>query len=291
MNIKHLRHFVVLADTLHFGQAAKRLHITQPPLSRQIAALEKSLNVQLFTRHSRSVRLTPAGDSFYHNIKRLLDDYDFATHAAQATAQGEHGELRIGFTMCAAWSTLPDLLAAFRASYPDVSLKLNETLPRDLQGTLLNGEVDIGISFPAPLNNNLNYQRLFQEPLCAVLPHHHPLAQREHISSSDLKHETFVTFPQATAPELHDALIACCRPHFEPDIQIETHLQQTIVNLVAKGLGVSLVPDSMRRMQLDGAVFKTLEQSPQIEQGIFWSERNSNPCLRAFLTCVRTSNF
>lgn len=287
MNLRHLQHFVILAETLHFGQAAKRLHMTQPPLSRQIIALEKSLGFQLFVRHSRSVALTPAGEHFYHTAKRLLDDFEFGVQAAQAVSRGERGELRIGFTMCAAWSILPELLAVFRESYPNVSIKLNETLPRDLQETLQRGDIDIGISFPMAQAQSLSYQPMYQEALCAVLPSDHPLAQVPQVSVGDLADESFVTFPAATAPELHQAFMACChRYHVEPDIRLETHLQQTIVNLVAKGLGVSLVPDSMRRMQLEGVIFKPLEYSVQVEQGIFWNTHNLNPCLQPFLACA-----
>ena len=286
MNLRHLQSFVMLAETLHFGEAARRLHMTQPPLSRQIAALEAALGVQLFTRHSRSVVLTPAGSNFYHNALRLLDDYDFAVRSARATARGESGELRIGFTMCAAWSVLPDLLAEFREAQPEVTLKLTETLPKDLQTSLLRGEVDIGISFPLPPGSAsaLHFRRLFSEPLCAVLPQQHRLAGRERVSAGELAEEAFVTFPHSTAPELHEAVSSCCLHYrFEPDIRLETNLQQTIVNLVAKGLGVSLVPQSMSRMQLEGAVFRPLEYSPAVEQGVFWNADNPNPCLPLFL--------
>jgi DNA-binding transcriptional LysR family regulator len=301
MNTRHLRQFVVLAETLHFGHAAKRLHMTQPPLSRQIVALEASLGIELFSRHSRSVALTPAGESFYLNARRILDEFDFAVRAAQATARGERGELRIGFTMCSAWSIVPELLASFGETYPDVILKLSETLPRDLQNALLSGEVDVGISFPQTIGNALNYRQLFQEPLCAVLPEQHPLVKQQereslqlHSSSklavADLANEQFVMFPASTAPELHAAVLACCHhAGFQPHIRLETHLQQTIVNLVARGLGVSLVPDSMRRMQLQGAVFRTLDYSPAVEQGLFWSEHNRNPCLQPFMELIDQS--
>ena len=290
MNISTLRHFVVLAETLHFGEAARRLHMTQPPLSRQIAALEKSLDVALFERHSRSVRLTPAGESFYQDCKRLLDEYEAAIRTAQSVARGEKGELRIGFTMCAAWSVLPNVLSRFTAAYPDVSVTLSETLPKDLPGALSSGEIDIGISFPAICQHPIQYTHIFQEPLCAVLPLNHPLAATKTLSASDLSNEGFISFPQQTSPELHQAFLKCCHSHhFEPDIQLETHLQQTIVNLVATGLGVALVPDSMRRMRLEGATFVTLKQSPIIEQAVFWNENNANPCMRGFLEVLPTN--
>lgn len=284
MNIEHLRNFLVLAETLHFGRTAELLHMTQPPLSRQIAALEKELGTLLFDRHSRSVALTPAGRNFQQNITRLLDDYDFAVRSAQAAARGEGGELRIAFTMYTAWGILPDLLAAFAQTYPEVVVKLDETLPRDLKTVLRSGDADIGISFPTPVTESLRCMRITREPLCAVIPESHPLAGCEQLNVGQLATEKFITFPGTTAPELHDAIMATCRHDgFEPRIHLETHLQQTIVNLVARGLGVSLVPDSMRRLRLDGAIFKTLASSAQVEQGVFWNTRNSNPCLNSFL--------
>lgn len=287
MEIRQLRYFIALAETLHFGQAAERLHITQPPLSRQIAALENDLGTRLFSRSSRSVSLTPAGRNFYEHATRLLGGLELAARSARATAQGERGELSLGFTMYAAWNVLPGVIKTFRESRPDVVLQLKEALPQDLREALITGSADIGISFPLHAPAPLQYQPLYREPLCAVLPHDHALASRQCISAGDLAHESFVTFPRSTAPTLHEVMMDCCREYgFRPSIRLETHLQQTIVNLVAEGLGVSLVPDSMRRMQLAGAVFRPLERSPLIEQGLYWNERHANPCRPAFLDCA-----
>ena len=284
MNLRHLRSFVVLAETLHFGQAARQLHMTQPPLSRQIAALEQALGIQLFERHSRAVSLTRAGEHFYHNVCRLLDDYEFAVRSAQAAARGGGGPLRIGVTMYAAWSVLPDLLAAYRRQCPDVTVKLTETLPKDLPQALMSGEVDVGISFPPAVASALSFQAVFRESLCAVLPATHPLAGEREIRAGDLHNEAFISLPHSAAPELRGAVNDCCAvDQFEPDITLETNLQQTIVNLVAKGLGVSLVPQSMSRMQLEGAVFRPLAYSPPVVQGVYWQGTNDNPCLQSFL--------
>ncbi len=289
MEIRQLRYFVALAETLHFGRAAERLHITQPPLSRQIAALEDELGTVLFARSSRSVALTPAGVDFYGHATRLLYGLDLAAHSARATALGERGELRLGFTMYAAWNVLPGVIKRFSQSHPYVFLRLSEAVPQSLQEALEQGRADVGISFPLHVTGALRYQPLYREPLCAVLPHDHALAGRSCISAGDLTGEQFVTFPRETAPALHEVVMACCREYgFQPNIRLETHLQQTIVNLVAEGLGVSLVPDSMRRMQLSGAVFRSLEHSPMIEQGIYWNEHNANPCREGFMTCALT---
>ena len=287
-DFRQLRYFTVLAETLHFGRAAEQLHITQPPLSRQIAALEAELGVELLTRTSRAVSLTLAGEQFYRHAKALLADLDTAVRTAQATARGERGELRLHFTMSAAWSLLPRLVRAYSDERPQVGLRLNETLPRDLAQLLGSGAADFGIAFPRPLSGQLRYLPLHHEPLCAVLPSRHPLATQARLDIAQLAEESFVSFPRDTAPALHEAFMDCCRQAgFSPRVRLETHLQQTIVNLVSEGLGVSLVPDSMRRMQLDGAVFRPLLSSPQIEQGLYWHEGNANPCLGGFIDCAR----
>ena len=288
MNIRQLRSFVVLAETLHFGQAAQRLNITQPPLSRQITALEDTVGTMLFERHSRSVMLTAAGMSFYKNVARLLDELDAAVMTARAHAVGDSGELKVAFTMYSAWNVLPEAVSNFSGMYPKVTLILNETLPRDLNISLINGEADVGISFTMKFNNQLRTKPLYREPLCAVLPYDHPLADLKKISVQALAQEPFVTFPKSTAPALHKAVMDCCEKYnFVPEIKVEAHLQQTIVNLVAKGLGVALVPNSMRRMQLEGARFISLEESNFIEQSIYWRENNTNPCLKHFIQCFK----
>lgn len=284
MDIRQLRYFVTLADTLHFGQAAKLLHISQPPLSRQIASLEEDLGVMLFSRTSRQVQLTAAGKHFHEQATRILKSLNKAIQTTQATARGEKGVLSISFTMSAAWNILPPLIKKYRDAYPEVDIQLNEVLPRELNESLLSGNADIGIAFPWLRPSGLEYRKIFSEPLIAVLPSTHPLAERDVIAVEELASEPFITFPAITAPALHEMVIGCCRDHgFEPEIYLETHLQQTIVNLVAEGLGVSLVPASMSKMQLTGSVFKPITKPRLIEQGIIWSASNENPCLDKFL--------
>lgn len=287
MDIRQLKSFIVLAEMLHFGQAARRLHISQPPLSRQIASIESELGTPLFSRSSRSVQLTPAGEVFYHHAQNILLDLEAAVHAARATARGEQGSLRVGFTMYAAWNVLPGLIKCYSNAFPSVAVDLEETLPRNMQQALERGNIDVGIGFQLTAPHDLSSRILLREPLCAVLPQGHPLSNTKQISVSELACERFVTFPKKTAPVLHDAVMDTCRKNgFEPDIQLETHLQQTIVNLVAEGLGIALVPDSMRRLKLEGAVFRPLVQSEEIEQRLYWHNENTNPCLSGFLATI-----
>jgi DNA-binding transcriptional LysR family regulator len=287
-DLRQLRYFVTLGETLHFGRAAALLHISQPPLSRQIAALEESLGVMLFQRSSRQVELTVAGRHFHAQARRLLADLEQAVQGTRAVHRGEQGSLRLDFTMAAAWSALPPLIKAYRRDFPQVEVQLGELLPRELDDSLLAGRCDVGLAFPWQRPAGLEYLCVHREPLCAVLPADHPLAQEETVAVADLAGEPFITFPAATAPALHALVAGCCREHgFEPKVCLETHLQQTIVNLVAEGLGVSLVPRSMGKMQLQGAAFRPIAAPPLVEQGIIWAAANPNPCLPHFLACAR----
>lgn len=284
MDFRQLRYFVALAETLHFGRAAERLHITQPPLSRQIASLEATLSVQLFARHSRHVELTPAGADFYEHAVRLLADAERAGDSARATAAGATGALRLGFAMYAAFSLLPRLVRGFSDAHPRITLSLEEILPRDMDQALLERRIDVGLGMPMGRPGRLEYKPLVREPLCAVLPATHPLAGRATVDVGLLAGEPFVTLPRTTAPALHEAVLACCAAHgFVPRIRLETHLQQTIVTLVAEGLGVALVPASLARLRMDDVVFAGIDHSPSIEQGVYWRCDDDNPCLAAFI--------
>jgi len=289
IDLRQLRYFVTLADTLHFGRAATLLHISQPPLSRQIAALEDELGVMLLKRSTRLVELTAAGRHFHEQAKRILAGIDVAVRSTQAVERGELGVLRVGFTMAAAWSVLPPLIKRYSDAFPQADVQLSEVVPRELNDALMSGNVDVGIAFPWQRPPELEYLAIHREPLCAVVPSGHRLARLGHeITVGDLADEAFITFPATTAPALHELVIGCCRDHgFEPRIRLETHLQQTIVNLVAEGLGVSLVPQSMSKMLLAGAEFRPVSDTPMVEQGVIWAADNDNPCLARFLDCTR----
>lgn len=287
IDFRQLRYFVTLADTLHFGRAATLLHISQPPLSRQIAALEQELGVLLLKRSTRLVELTAAGRHFHEQAQRIIGGLDTAVRGTQAIERGELGVLGVGFTMAAAWSVLPPLIKRYSDAFPQADVQLSEVLPRELNDALMSGNVDVGIAFPWQRPPGLEYLAVHSEPLCAVVPSGHRLAQGHEITVSDLAGEPFITFPATTAPALHDLVIGCCRDHgFEPRIRLETHLQQTIVNLVAEGLGVSLVPQSMSKMQLAGAEFRPASGTRMVEQGVIWAADNDNPCLARFLECA-----
>jgi DNA-binding transcriptional LysR family regulator len=284
IDIKPLRYFVTLAETRHFGRAAARLNLSQPPLSRQLAALEASLGVTLVERSPRSVTLTAAGERFYADAKAILAAVEQAVSNAQAAAQGDAGKLAIGFTMCAAYNVVPGYARAFGAAFPEVALRLREVVSNDLAEQVLAGHIDAAIMFPTIPDKGLATRTILSEPLCVALSRGHPRARARRLKIAQLAGEPFVLASEDVAPTLRATIVEHCRSGgFEPDIRFEVQLQQTVLSLVDEGVGVALVPASMRKAQLAGVVFRPLVDAPLIEQVLAWSPANRNPCLARFL--------
>jgi DNA-binding transcriptional LysR family regulator len=284
IDIKPLRYFVMLAETRHFGRAAARLNLSQPPLSRQLAALEASLGVTLIERSPRSVTLTAAGERFYADAKAILASVEQAVSNAQAAASGEAGKLAIGFTMCAAYNVVPGYARAFGAAYPEVALSLREVVSNDLAAQVVAGHIDAAIMFPHVPGKGLATRTILREPLCVALSRGHPRARARRLRIAQLAGEPFVLASEEVAPTLRATILEHCRSgDFEPDIRFEVQLQQTVLSLVDEGVGVALVPASMRKAQLAGVVFKPLVDAPLVEQVLAWSPANRNPCLGRFL--------
>ncbi len=287
IDIRPLRYFLAVADTLHFGRAAERLHVTQPPLSRQIAALERALGVALFERDSRHVRLTPAGQRFRDDARAVLLSLQQACQTARQIDAGEQGELKVGFMMHAAHSSVPPLARRFMAACPQVQLRLREALPVALLDGVLSGELDAGIGFAPASRRGLEMQPLLQEPLCVVVPLGHRLARRRQVAVAALADEGLITAPAEVVPTLREAIDACFQAAgLEPRIRLEVQLQQSIVSLVAEGLGSALVPASLRRLGVPGVAFVALKEAPQVQQVLFWRSGNRNPALQRLRDCI-----
>lgn len=284
IDIRPLRYFVTLAETRHFGRAAARLNLTQPPLSRQLAALEASLGVTLIERSPRNVTLTAAGERFYSDARAILAALDQAAKNAQAAASGEAGRLNVGFTMCAAYSVVPRYARAFGDAYPEVALNLREIVSNDLAAQVLAGHIDAAIMFPGLPDRGLATRTVVTEPLCVALSRTHPRARARQLKIAQLAGEPFVMASSEVAPTLRATIVEHCRTGgFEPDIRFEVQLQQTVLSLVDEGVGIALVPASMRKAQLAGVVFRPLADAPMTEQVLVWSPGNRNPCLGRFL--------
>ncbi|SKA76428.1 DNA-binding transcriptional regulator, LysR family [Prosthecobacter debontii] len=279
-----MRYFVALAETLHFGRAAERLHLTQPPLSRQIAALEKSLGVKLLERHTRHTQLTRAGQRFLEDAKATLIAFDQACQNARLAESGELGELKIGFMMHAAFTVLPRLTRRLISSHPQVKVNLRESLPSALPDDLLSGRFDAGIMFPPGRIRGLDFQVIHTESLCLAVPASHRLARRSRITPNDLLREALIAAPEEVSPALRETIAMWFRAEgITPTFRLETQLQQTIITLVAEELGVALVPESMKKLAITGVVYRSLASAPQIEHVIAWHTGNLNPSLPLLL--------
>ena len=290
IELRHLEYFRTLAETLHFGHAAERLHISQPPLSRQIALLEESLGVKLFDRSSRRVELTEAGKRFYLDTGTVFVAFEQAKRNALAAARGEAGELSVGFMMSTAYSVTPAITRRYAAQYPQVKLKLTETLPLDLALDISSGQKDVAIMYRPQDCTGLETERVYREEMMLVLLPGHALLAMEVVDPVQLAGEPFIIVPRRIAPALHDMILSYCLQHgVTPDIAMEINMQQTIVNLVGEGMGLAIVPRSMRNMRLATTAFRPLRNAPIIEVVAVWKADNHNPCIHSFVESARVA--
>lgn len=287
IDIRQFRYFVALAETLHFGRAAERLNVTQPPLSRQIAALEQELGVRLIDRGARHAVLTEAGRQLLGDARAAIAAFDQACRNAQAVGRGELGALSIGFMMHAAYTVLPAIVRRYVDAYPRIELTLKEIVPGALVGELLAGRFDAGLLFSPGEVRGLATRPIFREALCLAVPAAHRLAGRERVAAGEVEGEPLIASPAEATPSLRDAILAYCRAAgFEPRILLEAQLQSTLVNLVGEALGVAFAPASMRKLAVAGVSFVDLDAAPVIEHVVAWRPGNLNPALEPFLTAA-----
>ena len=276
IDLRPLRQFVALAEELHFGRAAARLHMTQPPLSQAMQALERELGARLFERTQRSVALAPAGLALLPEVRRLLRAADDLPRQAQAAAAGLSGHLRLGFVSSIAYGPLPGWLRSFRSVHADVTLQLREaTLDVQLEAFAA-GEIDAGFVLHAPgaPPSGLAAWRALREPLLIALPESHALAARRSLKFSQIADQPLVIFPRSIAPSLFDAIVGHYRAQgATPHIAQEAIQMQTIVNLVSAGIGIAWVPASLMQLQRPGVVYRPLAgASLRCQTSLVWQE-------------------
>lgn len=287
------RQFSAVAEELHFGRAAQRLHMTQPPLTQAIAHLERLLGVQLFERTKRSVRLTTAGVALLPQARELLARAQSLPAQARAAAGGEIGRLRIAFVSTVGFSFLPQWLQAFRAQHPQLQLELIEATGDVQLQALERGDVDAGFMLHSPgfAPSGLQHVRVAREPLVLALPEQHALAAAPRLALAAVLAEPIVMFPRRIVPSLHDAVFGMYHAAGrEPRIAQEAIQMQTIVNLVSGGLGLAWVPDSVREFQRSGVLYRQLggkqaAQVPGCETSLVWA--SASPVLERFVAFVR----
>lgn len=295
IDLRLWRQFEAVADELHFGRAALRLHMTQPPLTQAIAGLEAALQVRLFDRTRRSVQLTPAGAALLPEVRDLLARARALPGHARAAAAGELGRLRLAFVSTVGFDLLPRWVRAFREQSPGVALELIEaTGDVQLQG-LQRGELDAGFMLHAPgfAPVGLAHWAVSREPLVLALPEAHRLAQGPQPGLADALLEPLVIFPRRIAPSLYDAIFALYHAAGRTPLVVQDAIQmQTIVNLVSAGLGAAWVPGSVRQFQRPGVVYREVrglrgQAIPVCETSLVWSEAYRRPALERFVRFAR----
>lgn len=288
MELRHLRYYVAVAEECHFGRAAARLHIAQPPLSQQIKQLEAELGVQLLTRSTRRVQLTPAGERYLDRAREILARVESAGDEARRVAAGRSGRVAIGFTGSATYELLPAVSRTLRAVLPDVEVELRGEMltPHQVAG-LRSGDLDIGVLRPPVSDADLTVRVVRRERLVVALPAGHPLAGVDRIGLADLAGDPFVTYPAHGRSVVYEAVLAACRDAgFEPSA-VEVAETSTLLSLVAAGRGVALVPESVQHLQLTGATYRPLVRpEPTVELAFAHRRDDTSPLVREVLAVL-----
>ncbi|MBR1220193.1 LysR family transcriptional regulator [Bradyrhizobium sp. U87765 SZCCT0131] len=299
MDIRQLRHFVAVAETLHFGRAAERLGMTQPPLSQSIMALEQELGSPLFARTKRSVALTPFAVQWLDHVRAALEGVAALPATAQRIRRGETGRLELSFVSTADYSVLPALVRRLRETHPDVELSLTEATS-DLQiAALLDGKGHAGIIIAPALGalpEQLDYLALISEPLIAAVPEGWLTSGRLALSARGLPSAAvlsspLIVFPRRVAPSFYELVTryyAACGG--TPTIAQHAIQMQTIISLVSAGMGIALVPASMRHLARSGVRYVDLQHdAPRLQTGIAWRRDDTSPTLANLLAAARAA--
>jgi DNA-binding transcriptional LysR family regulator len=295
MELRHLRYFVAVAEEGHVTRAAERLGIQQPPLSQQIRALERELDAQLFHRKPRGVELTPAGHAFFGEAKAILERAAAAVVATRRAARGETGRIGLGFTSSASFHPfVPRAIRAFRERHPAVALALEESGTTELVEALRAQTIDAAfLRSPVGESADLTIRPLLEEPMVAALPSGHRLSAADTaLPLAELAGETFVLYRRPVGPGLHDAIIAACdRAGFSPQIGQQAPRMLSTLSLVAAGLGVTVVPASMSRLEAEGVVYRALDPAAQLAAPLNLAYRRGETAaaVRRFIALVERS--
>ena len=288
VKLHHLRYFLAVAEELHFRRAAERLHMSQPPLSEAIRQLEQAVGATLLERSRRRVALTPAGEVLLGDARAVLAELDRALETARRIGTGQAGRLRLAFVGSALYGVVPDLVRAFSLGRPDVELQLQERSTTEQLAALASGELDIGFVRQPASADGLTTETIMREPTVAALPAGHPLTRFKRIPVARLSAQPFVLFPRGQAPGLHDAITSALATDGRlPRIVQEVAEMQTIVGLVASGMGVSLVPGSVQALARSGVAYRPVAGAPRSDLAMVTRSADSSPMVRAFAQAAR----
>lgn len=290
MELRQLRYFVAVADELHFGRAAARLHMSQPPLSAQVRQLEREVGVTLLQRTTRRVTLTSAGELFRQRAVAVLAAVEDAAQEAREADAGRRGRLRIGFVSSASLTVLPDAIRTFRESRPLVELQLHPMTSNEQVEALHSGELDLGLIRLPTLGTGLHLETVLVEEMVAVLPERHRLADQNDVGAEELVGEPMVLFPYQLMPGFVGQVLelfasAGVAPRV---VQVAIH-HETALGLVAAGVGLSVLPASARGMSVAGVRFLPIRSSPRSDLAVARPAGTTSPSATAFIACLHAA--
>ncbi|ARK32438.1 acetoin biosynthesis transcriptional regulator AlsR [Halalkalibacter krulwichiae] len=290
MELRHLKYFVTVAEELHFGRAAIRLNMAQPPLSLQIRQLEEEIGVQLFHRTKRKVELTKEGQYFLEKTYRLLADLDENIETIQKMKRGEVGEIVIGFIATAAYDLVPTIIKLYLNEYPGIKVTLKQITSAEQIIALQNGSIDVGVLSEPAESDQISFQIIREEEMVIALPKEHPLVrQTDAIQLSDLASEPFIITSRQANQGHFDSVINCCfQAGFSPNIIQETAEMSTVISLVAAGIGIALVPSSMKMLLQNEVVYRNVENNKfQSVTALAWKQDSPSEIVHTFIELVK----
>jgi DNA-binding transcriptional LysR family regulator len=291
IELRHLRYFVAVAEELHFGRAAQRLHLAQPPLSQQIRKLEQMIGHPLFNRTSRSVSLTVAGEAFFESARRTLRNLQRGIDEARSIGGGEVGSLHVGFVGSGMLTNLPSIFRMYREAYPRVRLYLHESFTARVIEGLEDGTLDAGILRDGDPVAGLNVTTILSEPFVAVLPANHPRAKQKSLSPAALRNEPFVYYPRSAGARAFEKPLTIFEKYgFRPQILQEASHWLSILRLVGAGLGVTIAPECVRRIASPEVVCLPLRETTVVSNmELAWLVGESRPIVERFAQIVQAA--
>jgi len=289
MELRHLRYFVAVAESLHFGRAAEQLRIAQPSLSQQIHQLESELQTKLFERSNKRVRLTESGQMFLEESRQILEHADRAALLARTGKPRETGRVRVGFDYWTDCTKICEVVRRFDRAHPTVNVQVFSMSSSHQIVALHEVRIDVGFVRPPVTDPRLQSEDLLVESFVLALPTSHPLASHKCIALSSLKEESFIIAQRESLPMLYDLTFKLFHDGgFTPKVRHEVDYPGIVLGLVASGAGISLIPSSMSQIQYPGVRFVRLQKSPTIlETTLVWRRGDVSPVLNAFLQAVR----
>lgn len=293
MELRHITYFVAVAEELHFGRAAKRVHIAQPPLSQQIRQLEEELGAPLFYRTSKQVELTPAGEALLPHARTLLQQAQECAEVVRLAGKGETGTLHIGCVEEAVHFALPDLLAAYRAIHPHVKVQLIEMHSDQQLAALEAGKIDFAFGYSRAKAPDIVSQRVLKGRISLAIPASHPLAQLKSVNLSHCTDEPFIFPKRGTSPQLHDFLLSICRENdLAPRIPYTAEHIYTIMGLVRASCGITLFPEFLNQHEWPGVAFRPIHGKHHTLEMLthYHAQRSQWPSHQSFINLLPKTN-